>query len=78
MSDKALSGFDASTENIADALEALAEDIRNNNAYIRGYDERTDLHMGDPVEWGLAIDFTLTDEALYRDVTDPHTLGEDA
>jgi hypothetical protein len=77
MTDRVLSGFDASTENIADALEALAIDIRNGDADCKGHEEHIDLHTGDPVEWSLAIDFTLTDEARYRDLTDPHALGDD-
>jgi len=77
MSDTALTGFDASPDKIADALDAPAADIRNGDAHLTGYDDQIDLYMGDPIEWDLSISFTCMGEALYRDVAGSHVIEDD-
>ena len=76
MSHRALYSSDVSHEHIADALEALATDLRNGDAHLTRYTTDTDVTVEEAVEWHVSVDFVLAEASEYKRVTDPHELGD--
>ena len=76
MSCRALYSSDVSNEHIADALHALATDVRNGDAHLTGYNTSTDVTVEETVEWNLSVGFILTADSEYKRVTDPYEVED--